>query len=184
MYGRGLAVFLDRDGVINADRPDFVKSWREFEFLPGALDALALLAETPYRVVVLTNQSGVGRGLLTEATLRDMHHRMLDCVRASAGRIDAIYYCPHVPDDRCTCRKPAPGMFLRASADLNIDLTCSWMVGDRLSDVEAAAAAGVRSILISNGVGAGGHLQASDFLDAARLLHRGAMDCPLIEPRT
>ena len=132
------AVFLDRDGVINMDRPDFVKSWEEFEFLPGSLEALAALAGTSYKIVVITNQSGVGRGLLTQETLDQMHARMAERIRASGGRIDAIYYCPHVPEAGCDCRKPAIGLFVKAARDLDIDLTSSWAIGDRYRDAQAA----------------------------------------------
>ena len=142
------AVFLDRDGVINKDRPDYVKSWEEFEFLPGSLEALATLSRTAYAIVIATNQSGVGRGLLTEPTLKEIHARMLDKIRACGGRIDAIYYCPHAPSDDCDCRKPSPGLFLNAARDLRIDLAKSWAVGDSYRDAEAACAAGIRSILV------------------------------------
>jgi D-glycero-D-manno-heptose 1,7-bisphosphate phosphatase len=142
------AVFLDRDGVINRDRADFVKSWEEFEFLPRSLEALAALARTPYKIVILTNQSGVGRGLLTETALQQMHAKMLDCIHESGGRIDAIYYCPHAPDAGCDCRKPSPGLFFQAARDLNLDLASSWSIGDSHRDLQAAHRAGVRSILI------------------------------------
>jgi histidinol-phosphate phosphatase family protein len=142
------AVFLDRDGVINRDRADFVKSWEEFEFLPHSLDALAALARTPYKIVVVSNQSGVGRGLLSEATLQHMHAQMLARIRESGGRIDAIYYCPHAPDAGCDCRKPSPGLFLQAARDMNLDLASSWSIGDSHRDAQAAHRAGVRSILI------------------------------------
>lgn len=123
------AVFLDRDGVINADRPDFVKSWEEFEFLPNSLDALAVLSQTPYKIVVITNQSGVVRGLLSEKTLRQIHARMTERVSGSGGRTDAIYYCPHAPLVGCHCRKPAAGLFFEAARDLDINLTCPGRSG-------------------------------------------------------
>lgn len=142
------AVFLDRDGVINKDRLDFVKSWEEFEFLPSAMEALAILAKTPYRIVVISNQSGIGRGLLSEATLQEIHARMIDQIESCGGRIDAVYYCPHSPDAGCRCRKPAPGLFLAAAQELGIDLTSSWAVGDRQRDVQAANRVGLSSILL------------------------------------
>ena len=142
------AIFLDRDGVINRDHPDYVKSWDEFEFLPGSLEALAALSQSSYAIIVATNQSGVGRGLLTEATLQDMHARMLDRVRASGGRIDAIYHCPHTPSEHCNCRKPSPGLFLDAARELGIDLAKSWAIGDSYRDAEAANTLGIRSILV------------------------------------
>ena len=142
------AVFLDRDGVINADRTDFVKSWEEFEFLPSSLEALAALATSSYRIVILTNQSGVGRGLLSETTLRQMHQRMMDRIHESGGRIDALYYCPHAPGAGCDCRKPLPGLFFKAAREWDIDLASSWSVGDSRRDVEAAHSAGVPAILL------------------------------------
>jgi histidinol-phosphate phosphatase family protein len=166
MGRRGLAVFLDRDGVINADRTDFVKSWAEFDFLPSVLSALAVLSRTQYKIVVVTNQSGVGRGLLTETTLREMNLRMTDRVREAGGRIDAIYYCPHLPETGCSCRKPAPGMFIAAATDLALDLSRSWMIGDGYRDIAAASAAGVRSILLSTG-----HAESHVVSPAARCLY-------------
>lgn len=142
------AVFLDRDGVINRDRSDFVKSWDEFEFLPHALEALRILSQTPYAIIIVSNQSGIGRGLITEETLRDMHRRMMDRIHAEGGRIDAIYYCPHAPEAGCACRKPAAGLFWQAARDLNLDLAASWAIGDSYRDAEAANRAGVRAILL------------------------------------
>lgn len=143
------AVFLDRDGVINSDRCDFIKSWEEFEFLPTSLEALAVLARTPLKIVVVTNQSGVGRGLLTTATLQQIHARMIDRVRAAGGRIDAVYYCPHSPAANCACRKPSPALFFEAARDFDIDLPLSWAVGDSYRDVQAANCAGVKAILVN-----------------------------------
>ena len=142
------AVFLDRDGVINRDREDFVKSWEEFEFLPHALEALAALAQTPYRIVVLTNQSGLGRGLLTERALQQIHAKMIDRINECGGRIDAIYYCPHRPDAGCDCRKPSAGLFFEAARDFEVNLTSSWAIGDSGRDVRAASRAGVKAILL------------------------------------
>lgn len=147
------AIFLDRDGVINHDRPGFVKSWAEFEFLPGVLDALRLLAATPYAIVVITNQSAVGRGLLTLQTLDEIHARMLQVIRAAGGRVDAIYYCPHHPDAGCLCRKPRPGLLLQAARDLDLDLSRCWLIGDSPRDLRSAAAAGVQAILVRTGHG-------------------------------
>ncbi len=147
------AVFLDRDGVINRDRPDYVKSWEEFEFLPGALEAFRVLAAGPHKVVVISNQSSIGRGLVSRETVDEIHARMTEAVRRSGGRIDAIYYCPHRPDENCPCRKPQPGLILKAARELDIDLTGSWLVGDDLRDLEAAVAAGVRPVLVRTGHG-------------------------------
>jgi len=147
------AVFLDRDGVINRDRPDYVKSWEEFEFLPGVLEAFRVLASGPHQVVVVSNQSGIGRGLVGRGTVDEIHARMTEAVRRSGGRIDAVYYCPHRPDEDCPCRKPRPGLILRAARELDIDLAASWLVGDDLRDLETAEAAGVRPVLVRTGHG-------------------------------
>jgi D-glycero-D-manno-heptose 1,7-bisphosphate phosphatase len=147
------AVFLDRDGVINKDRPDYVKSWEEFEFLPGVLEAFRLLAAGPQQVVVVSNQSGIGRGLVSRETVDEIHARMTEAVRRSGGRIDAIYYCPHRHDENCPCRKPRPGLVVKAARELDIDLAGSCLVGDDLKDLETAVAAGVRPILVRTGHG-------------------------------
>ncbi len=147
------AVFLDRDGVINRDRPDYVKSWGEFAFLPGVLDAFRVLASEPYQVVIISNQSCVGRGLVSRETVDEINNLMTEAVRGSGGRIDSVYYCPHSPEESCPCRKPKPGLIRRAARELDIDLTASWLIGDDLRDLEAAEAAGVRPILVRTGHG-------------------------------
>lgn len=143
------AVFLDRDGVINRNRPDYVKAWEEFEFLPGALKALERLAGSPFYIVVVTNQSAVGRGLLSWQDLEEIHARMEMEIRQAGGRLNGVYCCPHTPADLCDCRKPSPGLLLRAAKDLNLDLGASWLIGDSLNDVAAAQAVGVRPILVN-----------------------------------
>lgn len=148
------AIFVDRDGVINANRPDHVKRWEEFEFLPGALDALRALAGQPAPVIVITNQAIIGRGIAPAATIRAIHSRMLAEVTAAGGRIDAVYLCPHRPEDGCDCRKPRPGMLLRAGSEHGLDLSRSYFIGDALSDAQAAAAAGVTPIYVASGRGA------------------------------
>ncbi len=148
------AVFLDRDGVINRRRPDHVKTWDEFEFLPGVLGALATLRSMNTRVVVVTNQGAVGRGLLSPEDLDRIHTCMLQAIRAAGGHVEAIYTCLHAPGQGCACRKPAPTLFQRASLDLGIRLSASIMVGDSPTDVEAARAAGCRPVLINDGGGA------------------------------
>jgi D-glycero-D-manno-heptose 1,7-bisphosphate phosphatase len=149
------AIFLDRDGVINRRRVDHVKSWDEFEFLPEALEGLREINRVGAPVVVVTNQSAVGRGLLSEADLGAIHERMLSEVAAAGGRIDAIYACLHTPFDGCDCRKPAPGLIMRATADLGLRIECSVMVGDSVSDIQAARAAGCTPVLLRGGAGEG-----------------------------
>ena len=147
------AVFLDRDGVINENRDDYVKGWEEVCFLPGALEALARLAATPFRVLLITNQSPIGRGILTAGQVEATNRRLVEEIGAHGGRIDGIYYCPHCPDDGCDCRKPRPGLLLRAARELEIDLRHSYLVGDAISDVEAGLAAGCRPIMVLTGLG-------------------------------
>lgn len=147
------AVFLDRDGVIDRNRDDYVKSWEEFEFLPGSLDAVRRLTETGYRIVVVTNQSAIGRGILARRAVEDINTAMVDRVRLTGGRIDAVLFCPHRPEDNCNCRKPSPGLLKRAAAWLDLDLAGSFLVGDHIADLEAGRAAGCTNILVLTGRG-------------------------------
>lgn len=140
-------IFLDRDGVINRKRDDdYVKHWGEFEFLPGVKEALQLLTENHYRLIVVTNQRGVARGWMTAADVEDVHARMQTEIAPAC--IAAIYYCPH-DKDQCDCRKPKTGLFLQAQRDFpDIVFSQSVLIGDSLSDMEAGAALGCRNILI------------------------------------
>jgi histidinol-phosphate phosphatase family protein len=144
-----ITVFLDRDGVINVDRRDYVKSWSEFKFLPEVFEALRLLRKNNLRVVVVTNQSAVHRGLMSISTLRDIHKKMMRALEAKGGSIEAIYYCPHTPAENCGCRKPRAGMVFKAVKDLKIDLTRSYLVGDSEKDVELARSVKVKCIKIA-----------------------------------
>lgn len=135
-------VFLDRDGVINADSPDYITSWAVFHFLPRSLEAIARLTRAGIRVIVITNQSAVGRGMLTRTTLESMHRRLNEAVAEAGGRITDVFYCPHRPDEDCGCRKPKPGMILAARDRYGIDLAHAVMVGDSARDIQAGKAAG------------------------------------------
>ncbi len=149
-------VFLDRDGVINRDSADYVKSWGEFEFLPGSLEALARLAKAGLRVIVITNQSAVNRGMVTLKGLEDIHRRMRRAVAAAGGRLDDIFFCPHRPDENCACRKPAPGMIRAAARKYGLDLSRSAMVGDSARDVACGVNAGCgRTVLVTSGLDPG-----------------------------
>jgi D-glycero-D-manno-heptose 1,7-bisphosphate phosphatase len=139
--------------VINRDRPDYVKSWEEFEFLPGALEALRQLAAKPQWVIVVSNQSCVGRGLMTRQAMDEIHDLMKKSVRRAGGRIDAVYVCPHRREDNCACRKPRPGLILDAAQTFAINLRASRLIGDDLRDLECAAAAGVQPVLVRSGHG-------------------------------
>lgn len=151
---RGL-VLLDRDGVINADSPEYVKSVSEWRPLPGSIEAMARLSRAGFDVVVVTNQSGVGRGLFDRAALEAIHERMRAAVEAAGGRVAGIYVCPHRPDEGCDCRKPRTGLLVRAAADFDRDLANVPFIGDKPSDVEAARAVGARPILVRTGLAGG-----------------------------
>lgn len=146
-------VILDRDGVINFDSALFIKSPDEWKPIPGSLNAIARLNQSGYRVVIATNQSGVGRDLFDMDTLNRIHQKMHKAVTDAGGRIDAIFYCPHTADSACDCRKPKPGMFKRISETLNIDLKGVPTVGDSLRDLQAGAAVGCRPLLVLTGKG-------------------------------
>ncbi|MES2771989.1 MAG: D-glycero-beta-D-manno-heptose 1,7-bisphosphate 7-phosphatase [Pseudomonadota bacterium] len=146
-------VILDRDGVINADSAQFIKSPAEWKPIPGSLEAIARLNQAGYRVVVATNQSGIGRGLFDMDTLNAIHDKMHRAVQLVGGRIDAIFYCPHPADSKCSCRKPKAGMFERIAHCFNIDLAGTPAIGDSLRDLQAAATAGARPILVLTGKG-------------------------------
>jgi D-glycero-D-manno-heptose 1,7-bisphosphate phosphatase len=147
------AVFLDRDGVLNQNRADYVRTWGQVEFLPGVFAAMQRLAGSPFAVVVVTNQSAVGRGLMMVEGLAAINQGIVQQVERAGGRIDAVYACPHTPEDGCDCRKPRPGMLLQAVQDLAIDLARSFLVGDAISDVDAALAAGCRPVMVRTGRG-------------------------------
>jgi D-glycero-D-manno-heptose 1,7-bisphosphate phosphatase len=145
---------IDRDGVINEDSTEFVKSVAEWQPIKGSLEALAALHRAGWTVAVVTNQSGVGRGLYDEATLAKIHQHMHERVRAAGGELAAVYYCPHVPDAGCECRKPRPGMFRALERELGVAVAGAPYIGDRLSDVEAAEAVGAQPMLVRTGTGA------------------------------
>lgn len=153
------AVFVDRDGTINVEK-DYLYRVEDFEFIPGTPQALSLLNEAGFLVVVVTNQSGVARGYYTEEDVGILHRHIATQLAQNGARVDAWYYCPHHPSGRgryalpCHCRKPLPGMLLEAARRHNIDLDASIVIGDKLADVEAGIAAGCRTILVRTGYGA------------------------------
>lgn len=150
-------VILDRDGVINADSPDFIKSPAEWMPLPGSIEALARLTEAGFGVVVASNQSGIGRGLFDLPTLGAIHAKLFGCAERAGARIQAIFFCPHHPDDHCPCRKPLPGMCLAAAARFHIPLADTYVVGDSLRDLEAARRSGAKPVLVLTGNGVETH---------------------------
>ena len=146
-------VIMDRDGTINAESTEFIKSPEEWTALPGALEAIARLNHAGWHVVVATNQSGLGRGLFDVASLNAMHAKMYRELAVVGGRIDAIFYCPHTPDDHCHCRKPEPGLFEQIGERYGVDLKSVPVVGDALRDLLAGAAAGCQPNLVLTGNG-------------------------------
>jgi len=147
------AVFLDRDGVINRKAPEgeYVTRWEEMHFLPGADKAIALLNQAGLRVIVVSNQRCVAKGLVTARELESMHERMCAAFAHAGATIDAVYYCPHEVQPPCQCRKPQPGLLLDAARAHDIDLPASWMIGDSDIDVEAGRNAGCKTALLVNG---------------------------------
>lgn len=161
----GQTVFLDRDGVINRDSPDYVTSWEQFVFLPGSLEAICRLTAAGLVVMVITNQSAVGRGMMNTATLEAMHQNLRQAVEAQGGRIEAVFYCPHHPNDGCACRKPKPGLIAQAQRNYGLDLAAATMIGDSARDIECGIRSGCgRTILVQSGL----H-DACPELDAQRL---------------
>ena len=147
-------VFLDRDGVINRDSPDYIKSWSEFEFLPGSLEALKQLTQNGFPIIIITNQSVIHRKMVSKKDLDFIHDMMKKAVQSNGGDIKDIFFCPHIPEDRCDCRKPNPGLIYRAQKRYQIDLETSIMVGDSAKDIECARNAGCGSaILVKTGNG-------------------------------
>ncbi|MSQ42688.1 MAG: HAD-IIIA family hydrolase [Chloroflexi bacterium] len=148
------AFLIDRDGVINEHRPGrYVNEWPDFSFLPGTFDAFRALSATRHPIIVVTNQSGVGRGAMSAFALEDIHERMIEAVTDAGGRIDAVIHCPHPPALGCACRKPAPGMFISLATRFGVSLARSVFIGDTITDLEAGATAGCRTILVRTGEG-------------------------------
>lgn len=148
-------VFLDRDGVINDNRINkgYIRNWSDLTFLSNALEAICNLSQNGFSIYIVTNQSGIGRGIFTEKQLSEIHARMIEQIECADGHIEKIYYCPHHPDDGCECRKPKPGLLYQAANENNIDLSKTHFIGDSTTDIDAAAAAGAIPILVLTGHG-------------------------------
>lgn len=146
-------VVLDRDGVINRESTDFIRRPEEWIPLPGSIEAIADLTRAGFTVVVASNQSGVGRGLFSAATLAAIHDRMNRTIEAAGGRLDGIYFCPHRPEDACECRKPLPGLLRQIESRYGITLRGTPAIGDSHRDLEAAWRVGARAILVRTGNG-------------------------------
>ncbi len=147
-------IFLDRDGVLIEFRRDYVRNWDDVVIYPGAVAAIAQLKTSGYRLVIITNQSAIGRGLVSAVEVGNINQRITAEITKAGGHIDGVYVCPHKPQDECACRKPNPGLILQAARELNIDLRRSILIGDNLTDLQAGAAAGIsRLVLVLTGLG-------------------------------
>ncbi len=176
----GRYIFLDRDGTINVEKPDYVQRWSEFKFLPGALEALRLLKENGFKVFVVTNQSCVARNIVDEQAVREIHRRMVEEIEKAGGGIDEVCHCPHAPEvSECECRKPKPGMHLRLAQEFGFDLSDAWSVGDDARDLKPVRDLGGATILVKTGKSASykkgmwdiePDFVADDILAAARLV--------------
>ena len=148
------ALFLDRDGVVIENQPNYVRCLEEVLFIPEALEALNKLSRSPVKIFFVTNQSAVGRGIITLQTALEIHDHVLQVIQAAGGRVDDTFLCPHSPQDACSCRKPGPGLFMQAAERYNLDLGNSICIGDAISDLQAAENAGVgMRILVRTGRG-------------------------------
>jgi D-glycero-D-manno-heptose 1,7-bisphosphate phosphatase len=160
-------VFLDRDGVINKDSPEYIKGWSEFEFLPGSLAAIQELTSSGFEIIIITNQSAINRNIITKDQLETMHIRLHKAVASNGGKIKDIFFCPHTPEEGCNCRKPKPGLIYRAQHKYQIDLAHSAMVGDSAKDIECAKRAGCKyAILVKTGNG----VEAENILSAKAIV--------------
>ena len=149
------AIFIDRDGVIIENKTDYVRNWSQVNIFPEAIHALSNKDLEKYKIVIVTNQSAVGRGIISLETADEINDRLVRIIRDMGCRIDGVYLCPHGPEDGCDCRKPKPGLLMRAAKELSLDLKRSWMIGDAWSDVQAGQAAGVRmKVMVKTGRGA------------------------------
>jgi D-glycero-D-manno-heptose 1,7-bisphosphate phosphatase len=148
------AIFIDRDGVIIENQENYVRSWADVVHFPGALSALALLKNTDYKIVIITNQSVVGRGIISLLEAQAINEKLLNVIQENGGRIDGIFMCTHAPPQGCDCRKPQPGLILQAASELSLDISRSFLVGDALTDIKAGQNAGVPiNILVKTGRG-------------------------------
>ncbi|THB65017.1 MAG: D-glycero-beta-D-manno-heptose 1,7-bisphosphate 7-phosphatase [Gammaproteobacteria bacterium] len=146
-------IILDRDGVINEDSDDYIRSPKEWQPIPGSIEAIAKLCRSSYKVFVFTNQSGIARGYFDLQTLEQMHHKMTTLVEKAGGKIEKIYFCPHSPADNCNCRKPKTGMLEQLQQENGIDLQKTIVVGDSIKDIDAAIRVGATPFMVMTGKG-------------------------------
>jgi histidinol-phosphate phosphatase family protein len=143
-------VFLDRDGTVSRDSLDHIKSWEEFHFLPNGKEGVSFLTKHDFKIIFITNQSVIARGMVTPKELDFIHNNMVKEIEASGGKVEKIYFCPHHPDDGCNCRKPRPGLLLKAIDENDVDPSKSYMVGDRIMDVQVGRSVGCKTVLLKN----------------------------------
>jgi len=148
------AIFLDRDGVIIENVDTYIRAWEEVKFIPSSLEALRALNATAYKIVIVTNQSAVGRGLITLAQAHEINRRVVEVITRAGGRVDGLFMCPHAPQDGCDCRKPLPGLIIKAAEALSLELSHSILIGDAFTDIQAGQAARIpTNILLKTGRG-------------------------------
>lgn len=169
-----MAVFLDRDGTINVNNPEYVHKIKDFKFLPGVISALKKLSKTDYKIIIITNQSGIARGLYGDKDLKILNKWMISELNKNGVRIDGIYYCPHGLGDNCSCRKPKSGMLLRAMKDFKINLSKSWVIGDEEKDIIMGKEANIKTIKIKNSlsifVKSKSDYEVEDLLEAVNII--------------
>jgi len=142
------AVFLDRDGVLIENRSDYIRAWSHVTIYPKTYSALSRLQKAGYKIVIVTNQSAVGRGLISLQLAEEINHKLVETISENGGHVDGVFMCPHQPEDRCECRKPKPGLLFQAARKLSLDLSRSWMVGDAWSDLLAGQAANLQGVMM------------------------------------
>lgn len=142
------AIFLDRDGVVIENRANYVRSWADVEIFPAAVQALVQIASSAYQIIFVTNQSAVGRGIISFETAAAINQKLIAKLEKNGCRVNGVYMCPHAPDDECGCRKPQPGLLQQATQELSLDLSHSIMIGDAWTDLQAGAAAGVAEVAL------------------------------------
>lgn len=148
------AIFLDRDGVIIENRPDYIRSWEDVLVYEHSLPALVKISSSPYKIIIVTNQSAVGRGILPLRTAQEINGRLVNMIENAGGRIDGVFMCPHAPEENCECRKPKPGLLYTAAQALGINLSSSIIIGDAITDLLAGQEAGLMTrILLKTGRG-------------------------------
>jgi D-glycero-D-manno-heptose 1,7-bisphosphate phosphatase len=174
------AALIDRDGTINVQPPEhqYVSRVEDFELLPGAIEGMAHLADCGYTLAVVSNQRGVARGMIPDGTLEQIEEVIQEALEAHDARVAGFYYCPHLDEDGCDCRKPKPGLLLQAAEELDLDLGASWMIGDATKDVEAGRAAGTKTGYLGAGDSRDADLTAASLGEAAKLVCSEASGSP------